>query len=167
MGSIGPDGAYTIVGQPGWLAELARTRPYPEGQGILLSYRFSGRNDCSFSLDTAILNSDNYRNFGVFACTNTRAHLIFGKNDLGYSYPSGNFTLKPDTWYNLALAIAPGGDFKALIWDPAKPSNQIYYREKLGSGWVGMQWNFIAKSGVVNLPLQIKDFTEFFFLGIQ
>jgi len=65
------------------------------------------------------------------------------------------------------LAIAPRGDFKALIWDPATPLNQIYFREKLGSGWDGLQWNLTAKSGTDKMTLQLKDFTEFFFLGIK
>jgi hypothetical protein len=83
---------------------------------------------------TGTWKTDGYRNFGVYACSLTKANLTFGKNDLGYNYLIGNFTVKPDTWYNLMMAIAPGGDFKALIWDPARPADQIYFREKLGSG---------------------------------
>jgi serine/threonine-protein kinase len=166
-GSVQSDGTFMMIGQPGWMSGLVRTRHYTVGQGILLSYRFNGKNECSFTLDTGTWKTDGYRNFGVYACSLTKADLTFGKNDLGFNYLTGNFTVKPDTWYALMMAIAPGGDFKALIWDPAKPSNQIYYREKLGSGWDGLQWNFTAKSGIDKMTLQLKDFTEFFFLGIK
>jgi serine/threonine protein kinase len=166
-GSAESDGTFTMIGQPGWISGLFRNKPYTVGQGILLSYRFTGKNECSFTLDTGTWKTDGYRNFGVFDCTLTKANLTFGKNDLGYNYLTGNFTVKPDTWYNLMLAIGPGGDFKALIWDPAKPPNQIYFREKLGPGWDGLQWTFTAKSGVDKMTLQLRDFIEFDFVGIK
>jgi eukaryotic-like serine/threonine-protein kinase len=166
-GSVDSQGNLKIVGQPGWSSGVARAKPYSEGQGVLLSYYFDVRNECSFAMSSGTWKTDGFRNFGVYGCTSTKTDLTFGKNDLGFNYLAGNFTVKPATWYNLMMAVAPGGEFKALIWDPVQPSNQIYYRQKFGSGWEGLPWDFVVKSGNDKLVLMVKNFTEFTFLRIR
>ena len=77
---------------------------------------------------------------------------------------AGNLSLNPDTWYSLLLVVGKGGDFVAVIWDPANPGNSLQYREVI-ENWKEIEWTFriqVNKGTIV-----FDDFEEIIFDDIK
>jgi len=60
--------------------------------------------------------------------THTYLGVTSGNEDI-YSY-SGNFSVTPDTWYLLLLAIGKDSVYIVVLRDPLNPDESLRYRRK-------------------------------------
>lgn len=114
-----------------------------EGNGIIVDFTFSKNAVFEMYFDKGAWQDDGYRRYGVYVYNNyPKVNVWSGRNGLGGAYLSGNFSTKPDITYSLMMAILPDGEFLSVIWDPADPSKNILYHEKIGETWSDIRWRF-------------------------
>jgi hypothetical protein len=127
-------------------------RKFREREGLIIDFTFTKGSVFEMILDYGDWQTDPYRRFGAYVMDGSaKADLFQGVNGLGFNNLDGNFGPRPDTNYSILMAVLPGGEFLAVIWNPADPSQTIYYREKVGAKWADLTWKFTigANSGTI------------------
>jgi hypothetical protein len=162
------DGMFELTGQNDWSSGLALSRKLKEGEGVIL--RFKTVNNAVFKSEfvfsTGAWQTDSFRQFGVYNGKNPKADLFQGKYGLGYNNLLGNLALKANTWYKLLMAVGEGGEFLAVVWDPADPSKLVSYNEDIGEKWDNKQWEFLVKA-TKGETVYIDDFSRISFNAIK
>lgn len=142
----------SVTGKEYWASSANFRQSISEGQGVYLRHQFSPEAEFEIHLQNGVW-SEVYRRFGFYGGEAPRANLFWGADLIGNGYLPGNFAPEPDVWYDTFLAVDRQATFLALIWEPATPSNYIYYRETLGEKWDNLQWEFMvgANKGTIHL----------------
>ena len=153
------NGMFVLTGQQGWMSGLYFEQKFGEGNGVSLRFKTTKNADwqSEFVFATGDWDTDSFRQFGVYNGHRPRADLFQGKQGLGGGTLNGNFSTKPDTWYNILMAVGKDGDLLAVVWIPDDPSKQIVYHETIGGKWSGLSWEFQAKANIGE-TVYIDDF---------
>jgi hypothetical protein len=162
------NGMFELQGQADYLSGLVFKQRLSDGNGIVLKYKTAKIADfqSEFVFATGEYETDSWRTFGVYNGKRPKADLYQGRNGIGFNNLNGNFLLKADTWYNLLMAIGKNGEFLAVIWNPADTSQQIFYHERIGEKWMGLNWEFQAKANIGE-TMYIDDLLLFTFNEIK
>jgi hypothetical protein len=158
------DGRLELVGND-WNG-LVNQGLFLEGEGTIISFNYGNNPEFEIFYDFGQWWTDAYRRFGIYVYSGyPKANLWLGKNGLGYNNLQGNFQPKADTWYKLLMAVDVDGEFLAVIWDPADPSQRISYHEKAGENWADYRWHF--RIGANAGTILFDDFIEIDFTDIK
>jgi len=161
------DGVVRMEGSSDW-GTILRHEGIEEGEGFIVLFQYS-----AVSVFDIVLMSGgewdaaDHRSFGIVK-PNPTVHIdtFEGTKELNRGkVPKGNLFLKPDTWYNLIIAVDGDGDFLLVIWDPADPLVQKTYRESLGESWAGLTWMFSADA--LRGILSFDEYSEVSFTDIR
>jgi hypothetical protein len=137
------NGALEAIGNNNWSGVGRGHRNYKEGEGLIMDFTFTKGSVFEMLLDNGTWATAPYKRFGVYIIDGSaRADIYQGANGLGGNNLHGNFAPKADTHYTILIAILPGGEFLAVIWDQTDPSKTILYREKFGDKWTNLTWKF-------------------------
>jgi hypothetical protein len=144
---------------------LSNRAIFQEGNGVVIDFQFTPGEYFEMYFERGAWTTSNYKRFGVYVTGDHADINIFTGRERRQPNPiSGNLSLSPDTWYSLALAVGRGGDFLAVIWDPADPGKRLTYREQIPN-WNELEWTFrIQVNQGTNL---FDDFEETVFAGIK
>ena len=162
---LSDDEMLELVGETFWNSSFAWKPRFHEGEGIILSFKYSHMSVFELMFDHGKWQQPDYRRFGVYIHAYPAANLWQGPNGIGFNPLVGNLTVRPETWYNLMMAINKDGEFIAMIWQPDDPTRVVRYREKVGEKWAGLDWRF--GSGANNGTILIDDFIIFSFESIK
>lgn len=136
------DGLLEVVGDS-WRGLSLDTRDFADGQGLILNVKYAAPGaQFEMLLDHGAWDTDGYRRFGIYMEKYPQSNLWRKNNPVAFNNLHGNFRPQADTWYSVLMAIGPGGEFLAVWWDPANPTQIIKYREKFGKDWAGLDWKF-------------------------
>lgn len=136
------DGLLEVVGDS-WSGLSLDTRDFADGQGLILNVKYAAPGaQFEMLLDHGAWDTDGYRRFGIYMEKYPQSNLWRKNNPVAFNNLHGNFRPQADTWYSVLMAIGPGGEFLAVWWDPANPTQIIKYREKFGKDWAGLDWKF-------------------------
>jgi hypothetical protein len=158
--------AVWLEGEPGWKSSIYLLRGFKEGEGITFLIQFSNTAGYKWGFDQGTWQTPNYRSVGIIGSTHPMSQIYKGSQSSGYSYLAGSFVPKANNWYQLLAAVAPGGKFYFLLWDPATPSLQTIYRENLDGDFAGLIWNFGIKANA-GTTIGLKEYTEFSFSALR
>lgn len=141
---------------------LSRKNSFYEGQGVLIDFKQPNQTGdywWGMYFFSGKLVLDNWRSYGI-AKSERGAYAILQKgNTSPYNFPA--FTMKPDIWYRLALAIDEKGKVAILVWERDNPNTQpLKYINTLGTDWLDMEWFFRLQSDVV---VNLDNYFEFTF----
>jgi endonuclease/exonuclease/phosphatase family metal-dependent hydrolase len=155
-----------VNGLEAWQSLVSRHREFVEGEGVIL--RFQPERDPEFELyfDNSGWNGDQYRRFGINVRGKVvRAILWQGNSSVRGENLTENPMLQSGGWYTLLLAVGKGGDLIARLWDPADPTTNYQFRDKLGEMRTELPWVFgiAANKGTVS----IDSFAEIAFDEIK
>jgi len=136
------DGVLEVVGDS-WRGLSLDTRDFSEGQGLILDVKYAAPGaQFEMLLDHGDWDTEGYRRFGIIMEKYPQSNLWRKNNPVAFNNLHGNFRPQADTWYSVLMAIGPDGEFLAVWWDPANPTQVIKYREKFGKDWAGLDWKF-------------------------
>jgi hypothetical protein len=106
-----------------------------------------------------------YKRFGIYVNSDrTNVNVFVGRNRREPIPIAGSLSLQAGTWYSLLLTVGTGGNFLAVLWDPANPQNRLQYREII-ENWRGLDWTFRIQvnQGIITFD----DFEEVTFDAIK
>jgi hypothetical protein len=135
-------------------ADLYPKHSFYEGLGFIIDFSFARDTKFEVFFANGLINTNALKVFSIYIEENrARSNLWAGKSALGGAILPGNLVLQPDTNYSLMLAIIPNGEFLAVIWKPADPSKNIFYRERIGKSWSSLTWRmgFAINGGTLGL----------------
>lgn len=136
------EGLLEVVGD-GWRGLSLDSRDFAEGQGLIFNIKYAAPNaHFEMLFDHGAWDTDGYRRFGVVMEKYPQSNLWRKNNPVAFNNLHGNFRPQADTWYSVLMAIGPEGEFLAVWWNPANPTQIIQYREKFGKDWAGLDWKF-------------------------
>ena len=161
------NGIFELKGRYFWGSSLSPKMQLADGDGIILKFKLQNANgESEFVFDTGEWQTDSFRQFGIYNSNPPKADLFQGKNGLGGNYLHGNLSLKPDTWYNILMAIGKNGEFLAVMWEPADETQRAVYNETIGEKWSDKPWFFIVKENEGE-TLYVDDFYRISFGEIR
>jgi endonuclease/exonuclease/phosphatase family metal-dependent hydrolase len=156
------NGILEIAGEAPWQASVSRYRDFIPGQAVLLRFRFTRGSEFEIGFENTAWNSDLYRRFGVNLRDDAAQAVLWqgaagmrGENLKGDLYP------KPDTWYQLLLALDKQNEFSVQMWEPGDPSHKLHYRERMGELPAQLRWTFSI--GADEGQISMDDYTELSF----
>lgn len=138
------NGLLKLVGKGGEIwSGASYTKTFQNNEGLLINFKFNQGQNFEMYLDNGIWATGSYKRFGVYLNQGYADPNFFrGKEGIGGpNHLRGNLHPKPDVWYSLFMVNAKGGDFFAIIWDPANPEKVIKYRVTLDQ-WKELNWAF-------------------------
>jgi hypothetical protein len=156
------DGVLQIQGQAYWEAKLNWGRQFPEGNGVILRFRYSQGAEFESYIQTGEWDTDAFKRFGFYFLDTLQTSNWDGKSDLGYQPLQGPLEPAPDSWLMAMIAAGPYGEFIALIWSPDNPAQYKIYRASLGVSWTGKEWLF-----GLNANKGALDLDEFMQIGFE
>jgi hypothetical protein len=121
---------------------LSNRAIFREGSGVVIDFQFTPTEFFEMYFEREAWTTSRYKRFGVYVNGDHSMINIFSGRQRREPTPlAGNLALAPATWYSLLLAVGNGGDFLAVIWDPANPGASLQSREII-PGWQGLDWSF-------------------------
>jgi hypothetical protein len=155
-----------VGGEEFWKAGVSWQRALSEGQAIILRFQFTKGAENNLYIDSGKWNTDPYRRFGITIRGNTiQSDLWQGKTGLGGKNLVGDLKIEPETWYQLMIIANKNGEFLTVVSDTTDPSRSLRLRERLGTNWAGLLWNF--RIGANKGKVLIDDFMEIAFGDIK
>ncbi len=134
-------GKLEIVGESPWKASVSRYRFFVPGQGIALRFQFERDSEFEVSFDNGAWNTDRYRRFGFNLRADAAQAIAWqGVDGIRGVNLSGNLYPKPDTAYDLLVALDKQGEYIVRMQDPANPSQRLEHREHLSDPAPELAW---------------------------
>lgn len=146
------DGEFVMTPRD-WNAAVWRRDTIVAGEGITFDFTFSEKVQFEVLFDVGEWATNEYRRFGVYINNNVAGANLWAGTQLFHGRLAGNFALKPDTQYSMAMAVIEGGEFLAVVWDPTDETKFISTHERIGQSWAGRDWKFSigGNQGQVNI----------------
>lgn len=122
---------------------LSNRAIFREGNGVVINFKFTPGEFFEVYFENGPWDTSRYRRFGIYVNEDhSNANLFIGRERTDFHLLPGNLSLIPGTWYSLLLAVGKGGNFLAVIWDPANPANGSLQYRKVIENWTGTDWTF-------------------------
>jgi len=145
-------------------SSCSRINIFHAGEGVVTSFKLDKDSGFTFWFGDRLgqWNTDSYKRFGFATSSNNgaEASIFDGKNWIGEKLQSQ----KPETWYNLLLAIGNKSNFLLIVWERDNPTNQIVYSRQL-SNWNDIDWELIFDSHYGTV--RFDDYMEISFSEIK
>jgi hypothetical protein len=156
-------GEVQLTGVENWGSSLYRAETVTENTAMLLRFRADTDAEFGIFVEADTWGTEAYKRFGSYG-PYPETNIFHGTVGEPRQIFDGELTVRADTWYNLMIAVGPGGEFVALVWDPADSSQHLAYRRVVDAGWTGASWLFgiTINSGF----LAIDDFVVASFDGL-
>jgi len=155
-------GTTVLQGAPAWGSGIGRRREFSPGEGVGVLLTYPEENQVEFFFDRGQWDTDDYRRFGIYLWDSPTANVWSGRQRIGFQSLPGNFRPMPDARYLLIMSVGQGGEFLAVLTDPADPSRFILYRQVLGSGWADLAWRFNVQANEAS-GITLDELAEFSF----
>ena len=121
---------------------LSNKAIFQAGTGVVINFEFTPSEFFEAYFEQGAWTTGLYKRFGVYVNgAHSNANLFVGRERRDFHILDGNLTLNPGTWYSLLMVTGQGGDFLALIWDPANPQQTLQYRTVI-ENWKDIRWTF-------------------------
>jgi hypothetical protein len=121
---------------------LSNRAIFREGSGAVINFQFTPGEYFEMYFERGAWATSLYKRFGLYVNEDhSDPNIFIGKRRREPISIAGNLSLQPGTWYSLLLAVGKGGDFLAVLWDPANPASRLQYREAI-TNWEGLDWAF-------------------------
>lgn len=160
------DGSFTV--QDGLLSvngdssAIGRLNPYIEGQGSIISFKMDNDSNFQFFYEIGTWGTDPYKMYGYAAGprNGTEVATWFGKTWAGRKIANP----KPDTWYNLLLAMGKSPKFLLVVWE--RDSGAILYSySRTLPDWSSLRWNLYINSFYGHV--EFDNFADIKFSGMK
>lgn len=145
-------GEAQVTGVDGWGSRLYRAESVPEGTAVLVRFRSDTDAEFGIYVESGAWGTPEYKRFGTYG-PYPETNIFRGTNAELRQELAGDLVIQPEVWYELMLAIGPGGEFLALIWDPETPEANLVYRRVVDRRWTGATWTFGVTSNAGFLAL--------------
>ncbi len=156
------NGVLEITGEAPWQASVSRYRDLSPGQAVLLRFQFTRGSEFEISFENAAWNTDLYRRLGINLRDDAAQAVLWqGAADMRGENLKGDLYPKPDTWYQLLLALDQQNEFSVQMWEPGDPSHPLLYRAGLGDLPAPLYWTFSI--GADKGRVSIDDYAELSF----
>lgn len=131
----------TGIGGNNWHG-LSNRGIFREGNAAVIDFQFTSSEYFEVYFEREPWTTSQYKRFGVYVNEDhSNVNIFTGRQRMDTARLAGSLTLTSGTWYSLLLAVERGGDFLAVLWDPANPENHLQYRELIPN-WQGLDWTF-------------------------
>ncbi len=160
------NGELLLVGAGGdnWHG-LSNRAFFHEGNGVVIHFQFTSGEFFEMYFENGPWRTDSYKRFGIYVNEDhSNADLFVGRERKDFQLLTGNLSLHPGSWYSVLLAVGRGGDFLAVVWDPANPDQSLQYRQTI-VGWKELDWTF--RTQVNNGTILFDNFEEIVFDDIK
>lgn len=154
----------TGLGGSNWHG-LSNRAIFREGSGAMINFQFTPGESFEMYFERGRWTTSLYKRFGIYVNTDhSNVNIFVGKSRREPALIAGNLSLSPGTWYSVLLVVGKGGDFSAVLWDPANPQNRLQYREVIAN-WGEAEWAFRIQvnTGIITFD----DFEEIEFDAIR
>jgi hypothetical protein len=145
-------------------SSCTRINVFHTGQGVLTSFKLDKDSGFTFWFSDRLgqWDTDSYKRFGFATSSNNgaEASIFDGKNWVGKKLQSQ----KPETWYNLLLAIGNKSNFLLIVWERDNPTNEIVYSRQI-TNWNDIDWELIFDSHYGTV--RFDDYMEISFSEIK
>lgn len=134
-------GEVQLTGIENWGTNLYHVPPIAEGTALLLRFRADSDAEFGAFLESGTWGKADYKRFGLYGPypTTNIFHGTIGEPQQEFD---GELSIESNAWYDMMLAVEPGGEFIALVWDPEDPSMHLAYRRVVDEKWAGSTWAF-------------------------
>ena len=168
------DGILEITGKQSgmtWYSVITRSAAeISEGEGFVVLFKFDDDSQFDITLQHGKWDTQELRAFGIVKPSSGKPAeikmcIFEGSENLNkFAIPRGDLLFMSNTWYYLMIVAASDGEFMLAIWDPANPSADKIYRERLDK-WNGISLtlNSTAQKGKVF----IDEFWEISFSKVK
>ncbi len=136
-----------------------------EGDGVVINFQFTSSEYFEMYFERGPWPTGLYKRFGLYVNgDHSNADIFVGRQRSDPSLVPGNLSLQPGKWYSLLMVVGRGGDFLAVLWDPANPDESLQYREAINT-WAGLEWTFRIQTN--QGTILFDNFEEILFDGIR
>src|SRR5512138_2531640 len=154
----------TGIGGTNWHG-LSNRSIFREGNATVIDFQFTSGEYFEVYFEREPWTTSRYKRFGVYVNEDhANINIFAGRQRREPSRLAGNQALTSGTWYSLLLAVGSGGDFLAVLWDPANPGNSLQYREVIPN-WQRLDWTFCIQ--VNKGTISFDDFQVVVFVGMK
>ncbi len=121
---------------------LSNRASFHEGNGVVINFQFTPGESFEMYYENGPWRTSRYKRFGIYVNgDHTNANLFVGRERTDFHVLAGNLSLNPAQWYSLAMVVGEGGEFLAVVWDPANPTQSLQYRQVIAD-WNQLGWTF-------------------------
>ncbi len=121
---------------------LSNRAIFQEGSGVVINFTFTSGEYFEMYFERGPWTTSLYKRFGVYVNEDhSNIDIFAGRQRREPSLLPGALSLQPGTWYSLLMGVGTGGDFLAVLWDPANPAKSLQYREVIPN-WQALDWTF-------------------------
>lgn len=154
------NGVFVAIGNQ-WSGASWDEGKLEEGEGVLLDFSFTKDSEFEVYVNVGDWPTENYRRFGLYVFNNSPHANLWAGGQLFSGRLVGNLKLQPDTTYTVALMIGEGGEFGAIVWDPADPSQLVSTHETLGTSWADRSWGLAIGGNAGQITYDNLRFVSF------
>lgn len=161
-----PTGNNSLIlkGTSVWASTFRGKHTFAEGTGMLVSFKYSSDPEFEMFFEFGKWQTPDYRRFGVYTFNSPVKDLWQGTQQLDFNSLPGDLTFQPGTWYSILMTTGKGGEFRALIWDPADPDHSVLYQE-VKNDWSNHPWIFVVQAN--QGEIEFREYKELKFSGYK